>query len=155
MFDLHPDSCSAGEAIQYLPHYLQRGSSVARQPSSCRASISRWNWKTNLVNSSLMRAVVPTAARRDLMWFWRRLGRKRFGPGCCSQAAMSGRVSFQRKAKLSNRRSEAVSSRVDLHRGPPDQAQTSTKHGRPASSISTRSAAYNYTFPFFFAAYSN
>lgn len=37
---------------------------------------------------------------------------KILGLGCCSQAAESRRASFQRKEKLSNRRSNAVRSRV-------------------------------------------
>lgn len=42
LFDLNPDSCSAGAAIQYLPHYLQRVSLVAAPSSSRHASISCW-----------------------------------------------------------------------------------------------------------------
>lgn len=69
LFDLYPDGRAAAAAFQYLPTYLRRVSSVAAQPSSRRASILRWRWKTNLANLGLTRAVVTPAAQRDSTWF--------------------------------------------------------------------------------------
>lgn len=127
LFARDPDSCCAGAAFQYLPHYLRR---LCGLVSSHRASISRCCWKTSLVNSGLMRAAAPPAARRDFMRFWRRLGRKTFALG---RGRTSGTVSFRLWSPLR----------------PPETAESfqTWTSSRP-SSISATSPAHNHTFHF-------
>lgn len=101
-------------------------SALSLRPSSHRASISRCCWKTSFVNSGLMRAAAPPAARSDLTWFWRRLGRKTFALGRC-------------------RTSRTVWSQLR----PPEMAESfqTWTSSRP-SSISATSPAHNHTFQF-------
>lgn len=117
-----PGSCCAGAAFQYLPHYLRRP--CGRRPTAL--PISRCCWKTSFVNSGLMRAAAPPAARRDLTWFWRRLGRKTFALG---RRRTSGTVWSPLR--------------------PPEMAESfqTWTSSRP-SSISATSPAHNHTFQF-------